>query len=439
MTIQNPAGIVSRPNFVFYCVTILIAAFATASCGTRQEPTEARREVRQYTIEQFMKTVNISGASFSADEQSVLCTSDETGIPNVFSVPVAGGPARQVTASTQDSTYAVSYFPEDGRVLYSSDKGGNEITHLYVLATDGSSRDITPGDKAKAAFMGWSRDRQSFFAANNERDPRFMDIYRMSAADYSSKMIYKNDGGFFPAEVSGDEKYIVLVKLNTTNDSDIFVYNVAGGRTENITRHEGTVSNTPLSIDPRSRYLYFGTDEGSEFSYVKRYDFATGKSEEVLRKNWDVVAYAFSYNGKYRAVATNEDGQIRVQIYEDETGREIQLPDLPSGDITGLTFARSEQRLAFHLESDTSPGNLYVYDIAEGKTARLTDSLNPEIEPADLVDSRMVRFKSSDGLEIPGPLWVPQGAGAANRAPALVWVHGGPGGQTTKGYSAPIQ
>jgi len=36
-------------------------------------------------------------------------------------------------------------------------------------------------------------------------------------------------------------------------------------------------------------------------------------------------------------------------------------------------------------------------------------------------------------------LWKPHQASAARKAPALVWVHGGPGGQTGKGYSALIQ
>jgi dipeptidyl aminopeptidase/acylaminoacyl peptidase len=70
---------------------------------------------------------------------------------------------------------------------------------------------------------------------------------------------------------------------------------------------------------------------------------------------------------------------------------------------------------------------------------QLTNSLNPEIDPADLVESEIVRFQSFDSTEIPGPLWVPQGAGPANRMPALVWVHGGPGGQTRKGYMPTVQ
>ncbi|HEY7510811.1 MAG TPA: prolyl oligopeptidase family serine peptidase, partial [Vicinamibacteria bacterium] len=75
----------------------------------------------------------------------------------------------------------------------------------------------------------------------------------------------------------------------------------------------------------------------------------------------------------------------------------------------------------------------------EKEARRLTDTLNREIDPGDLVDAEIVRFKSFDGSEIPNVLYRPHQATPQAKAPALVWVHGGPGGQTRKGYSALIQ
>jgi dipeptidyl aminopeptidase/acylaminoacyl peptidase len=70
---------------------------------------------------------------------------------------------------------------------------------------------------------------------------------------------------------------------------------------------------------------------------------------------------------------------------------------------------------------------------------KLTNSLNPEINPNDLVDAEVVRFKSFDGLKIPAIFYKPKNASAGNKVPALVWVHGGPGGQSTAGFSQSIQ
>jgi dipeptidyl aminopeptidase/acylaminoacyl peptidase len=80
-----------------------------------------------------------------------------------------------------------------------------------------------------------------------------------------------------------------------------------------------------------------------------------------------------------------------------------------------------------------------VHDFGGTNLTRLTNSMNPEIDAQDLVDSQVVRFKSFDGMVIPSIFYKPHSATPQRKAPALVWVHGGPGGQTTKGYSAVIQ
>ncbi|MCK5574843.1 MAG: S9 family peptidase, partial [Sphingomonadales bacterium] len=68
-----------------------------------------------------------------------------------------------------------------------------------------------------------------------------------------------------------------------------------------------------------------------------------------------------------------------------------------------------------------------------------TSALNRDVNPDDLVDAEVVRYTSFDDLQIPGILYKPVGASAANKVPALVWVHGGPGGQSRRGYRAAIQ
>ncbi len=70
---------------------------------------------------------------------------------------------------------------------------------------------------------------------------------------------------------------------------------------------------------------------------------------------------------------------------------------------------------------------------------QLTDAMNPRIDPSALVDARVIRYPSFDGLEIPSVLYRPHGASPQTPVPALVWVHGGPGGQSRVRYSATIQ
>jgi dipeptidyl aminopeptidase/acylaminoacyl peptidase len=414
---------------------VLIAALLiTVSTAVAQKP------VKEYTIEQFMNTVRIGGSSFSSDEKSILFHNNKTGIFNVYSVPVTGGAPAQLTTSTKESTFAVSYFPNDTRFLYTYDRGGNENNHLYLRELDGTERDLTPGDKVKANFLGWSHDRKSFFFATNERDPRFFDVYEMPIDSFKATLIYKDEIGLSVGAISDDKKYIAFEKSGgSPADSDIYLYNTATKDSKNITAHSGDVANAAETFDVASKYLYYLTDANSEYRYVARYDLATGKSDVVEKAPWDVSYTYFSENGKYRVTAVNEDARTKIKIYDTASGKLVALPQLPNADITGVNISRSEKLMAFYLNGDRSPSNLYVYDFASKKATKLTDSLNPEINTADLVESQVIRYKSFDGVDIPSILYKPKQASAQHKVPALVLVHGGPGGQTRVGYSALTQ
>ena len=153
----------------------------------------------------------------------MLFTSDASGIPNVYTVSFAGGQIAPLTRSTTDSTFAVSYFPKDDRVLFTHDKGGDEQNHLFVL-NQGVATDLTPGATLKALFAGWSHDDGSFFAMTNERDRRFFDLYRHDAGDYQRSTVYENRDGYMPSDVSGDGRWVALDKPKSTSDSDIYLW-----------------------------------------------------------------------------------------------------------------------------------------------------------------------------------------------------------------------
>src|ERR1044071_4559250 len=203
-------------------ITLIILCGLTATA----QPKKAPPAVKEYTIEQFMNTVRIGGSSFSADERSLLFHSNKSGIFNVYSVAVTGGAPAQLTNSTKESTFAVSYFPTHARVLYTYDRGGNENTHLYLRELDGSERDLTPGDKVKANFLGWSHDRKSFFFSTNERDARFFDVFEMPIDTFKSTLVYKDETGLDVGTISDDKNYIAFQKNGASSaDSDVFIYN----------------------------------------------------------------------------------------------------------------------------------------------------------------------------------------------------------------------
>src|SRR3982751_4652631 len=108
------------------------------------------RQIKRYTVEQFMYTTKVSAISFSHDETNILVSCNRTGIFNAFAIPTFGGPMRQLTYSSDDDIRAISYFPNDSRIVYARDKGGIESRHLCVLEESGRHVDLTHGHGIKA-------------------------------------------------------------------------------------------------------------------------------------------------------------------------------------------------------------------------------------------------------------------------------------------------
>jgi dipeptidyl aminopeptidase/acylaminoacyl peptidase len=427
---------------------LALAATVLAGCGsspaTKPEAAAAAQPPQQYDARAFFTTTTFGlagGHAWSPDDRQLLVQSDETGIFNVYALDVASGQRQALTTSTKDSTYAVSWFPGDGRVLFTADQGGNELDHLYVRELSGATRDLTPGEQTKATFAGWAADQQSFFVLTNERDPKAFDLYRYSARDYARAMVFRNDDALEIEAVSPDGRYVAMTKPRTSADSDLYLLDTraAAPRPQLITPHKGNISHGAYGFTRDGGQLVYSTDEHGEFTQAWTYGVADGRKAPLIAASWDVSFVSFSESGRYRISGTNDDARTAVRILDRDTGKEISLPGLPPGDLSQVQFSRDEKRVALRVSSDTSPADVYVVDLATGQSTRLTHALNPAIRESDLVATEVVRYKSFDGLEIPSILYKPKGASATNRVPALVWVHGGPGGQSRTGYSAAIQ
>ncbi len=414
-----------------YAISLLaiLLTVATGDC----------REIKKYSIEQFMKTISIGGSSFSFDEKSILFSSNQSGIFNAFVITVTGGEASQVTFSKADSIFALSFMPHDNRILYSSDQGGNEIGHIYLQDEKGKVKDLTPDEKAKSVFYGISYDEKSFYFGSNKRDPKFMDVYDMDLESFTPNMVFKNEGAYSLGAVSRDRRYLAFHKTITRDNSDMYLFDTKTGEFKHLTPHEGDINYSPETFSVDSKSLYYLTDEGREFTYLKRFDLQSGTSETLLKADWDIEFARFSHSGKYMVVGINNDARTEIKIYDTSTNQLVQLPEPPQGQISSVRISKSEKLMSFYVNGAISPNNLYVYDFNTRRYSRLTNTLNPEIDPEDLAEAQRVHYKSFDGLDIPAILYKPHQVGPSNKAPAMVWVHGGPGGQSTIHYDPLFQ
>jgi len=405
------------------------------SCNSEKKQ-EEKREIGSYTIEQFMDNESVFGNSFSPDKSKLLVTSNRSGIFNMYTIPTSGGEMTPLTQSDSASVYAISYFPEDERILFRMDGNGDEIYKIFVKDGEDLKR-LTPAENARALFYGWSKDGKSFYYGSNERDPRYTDVYQMDVATLTPKLIFDNKDAYEYGGVSDDGKYIALGKAINTNDSDLFIYNLSN---ENLTKiNDDQSGNSSQAFSKDNAHLYYTTDLGGEFSYLMQYNIADGTSEKVMEYEWDIVGMAISHNGKYNYIYINEDAANVIEVINNETGDPLKLPEFESEFITGIQFSKDETLAVLNVGGSHTPTNIYVYNIETEEYTKLTDVLNKEINPEDLVAAEIIRYPSFDGLEIPAVYYKPLNASAENKVPALVWVHGGPGGQSRQGFSSFIQ
>ncbi|MFT6747604.1 MAG: dipeptidyl aminopeptidase/acylaminoacyl peptidase, partial [Glaciecola sp.] len=416
---------------------ILGLAILTIFFSCKEETIINQRKVKEYSIEQFMDNESVGGGSFSSDNNNLLVSSNRSGILNLYTVPSTGGKLTAITASDSTSIFAESYFPNDNRMLFMTDGNGDEIDHLFVRELDGTIRDITPFKGAKSVFYRWSKDEKHLYYRSNKRSPQYFDMYKLSIDDYTAELIYQNNDGLNFSEISNDENFFALSKTLNTSDADLFLYNV---KTKQLTKINDKISaNSAQGFSADNFKLYYTTDEGAEFSYLTSYDLISKEKNKIIERSWDVNGITLTSQGKYMAVYTNEDGKNAIEVLNTKTMKSIELPDFNNKSISNVAFSKDEKWMSAYVGGSNSPSDLYTYNLESKEQHKITSVLNDEIDINDLVTAKVVRFNSFDSTEIPAIYYLPHQASPDKKVPALIWVHGGPGGQSRQEFNSLIQ
>ncbi|MFU8831247.1 MAG: S9 family peptidase [Wenzhouxiangella sp.] len=448
---------------------VLMLPLALVACDSPQPAatTDQAERIPAYETAVFFDSVNFGlghggGFAFSPDGQRLLINSDRTGVFNSYALHLEEGRFEALSHSDDNAIFAVSWFPQDDRVLLTGDVGGNEHNSVFVVEPDGTLHDLQPagdhevaGQQSGLRFEAWQADGTAFFLTSTERDPQLADLYRYDAETYQRELVFQNTRELpFPTRgfnVSPDGRWLALDFHPTRYDFDIYLVDLhsddrqpqpiltSGDDVEEMYRG--------ITYTPDSRFLVYGTDKDGEFLQPWIYELETGRTESLFETDWDITSartnvdsgITFSPDRRFRVDIVNADARNAVTITNLETGEPVDLSFLPEGMISRPRFSAEGHRLAIHLERDTRPTDIYLVDLQARTAERLTEALNPAIDEAHLVQSEVVRFESYDGLEIPGLIYRPHQASAEQPAPALVWIHGGPGAQARQGYNAVFQ
>lgn len=426
---------VARPHSLpRLALGLMLVLGAVAQAVVAAPPARAAKAATRYTIEELMASDVFAGLSFSPDNRKLLLTSTRSGAANLYEIPVKGGAPSALTSS-QEPLSAIGYFPRDERILYTGDAGGNELTHLFVRERDGAVRDLTPGERVKAQFAEWAADGRSFFAATNERDARFFDLYEYSTSDYRRRLLFRNDDSYRINAISPDRRYVALRRIFDNANTYAYLYDAnADSVTQLTVARKGGISSAPQFFSRDGASLFLTTDAGHEFQYLIRRDLATGSEQIVFKTDWDVAGASLSRDGRYIVVVVNEDARSTLRLFDAATLAPAAFENAKTGTVDDFAIAHGAPLMAIVRSNGDLPGDVRLLDLGKGSDRVVLHSLAPAVAQADLVPGEVVRFRSYDGLAIPGVLYVPKAAAKSGNLPAVVFVHGGPGDQSRIGY-----
>ena len=273
---------------------------------------------------------------------------------------------------------------------------------LRARRPTGRSSDLTPGEKLKAQFAAGRAIAASFYVATNERDPRFFDLYRYDARTLrADAVVFKNDLGYLPDGISPDGKWVALTKPNTTNDSDLYLWNAATGEaTAHLRRTRVRRRTRPPTFDPASASFYYLTNDGSEFTRAAPLfaggGHARGRREGRLGHR---LVQVLLEAARYR-VTRRERGRraMRLRVVETPRGKPVPLPQLPDGDVTGVELlAQREAAGVLRQRGPLAERPLHADGRSRRDRCASRRRCSKDLDAADLVDTRSCASSRSTG------------------------------------------
>jgi dipeptidyl aminopeptidase/acylaminoacyl peptidase len=393
-------------------------------------------------IAQLYYTRSTTGPNWSPNGQWIVFSTNLTGRFNLWKVPAAGGFPIQLVQS-DDRQYGAVWSPDGKWIVFEQDFGGGEIFDLFAVPSDGGEAiNFTNTEDVSETDARWAPDGSTLAISYRPKTSSTTDI---ALLDWKTKKVRKltdeqtKNREWSGAIWSSDGKSIYATRSNAGDtDADVYRIDVATGKQENLTPHQGDVMYEVSSVSPDGKTVLITSNEKGGYQNVALVDVASKQRHWVTDLKWEARAGDFAPDGKSFTYTLNADGQTGTYIFDRDLGRAVVLGSVggitaPVGDPTA--YSPSGDRLLMSVQGSTRPPDLWVYDFAAHKMRQLTFSAIASLNPSHLPASRLVHYKTFDGKTISAFLWMPFNLKRDGTDPGVVLPHGGPTGQTVDSFN----
>jgi len=407
---------------------------------------DARVE-RNLSIEKLYMTRQVGGATWSPDGNTVAFITNLSGRNNLWLVPSIGGWPMQLTVSDQRQTQP-TWSPDGKWIAYISDYDGDEQWDIFLVSPKtGQVVNLTNTREIAEEGPTWSPDGR--YLAYMVK-PKISSVFEIDVYDTILRDVKHLTTGTAKDRMnvspiwSADGKFIVYTQEQSKGtDSNVFIAELASAQSTLLTPHNGEHTYQADDISPDGKHVLITSNVADGYDNVGLLEIASKKIRWITSDKWRISGESFSPDGKSLTYSANLDGNTDIYLYDITSGKARALP-LPKGVnyVSGRTspFTRDGGRLLCDHTGPTAPGDLWVYDLADGKSLQLTHSLVGGVRSEDMVEPYLVHYPSKDGKwTISAFVYVPYNLPRNGEHPAIVYVHGGPTSQTMNTFNRFVQ
>ena len=405
---------------------------ALLASGIPDAPAELRQRVLHYLHARSAALLDVT-----PDGGQLLIATRFGGTRQMHLVDHPRGDRYQLTFG-EEPIGAASFVPGDpDSILYLQDSGGGELfqIHRFDRRTGRSTR-LSDG-KSRHESLHLSRDGKLAAFSSTSRNGKDTDVFVAPIDDFAHPRALVAEGGTWnPVDFSPDGKELLVVHFRSVSDADLSIVEVESGLRRQLTPKEGHASIRSARFTADGKGVYVVTNRWSDFDTLYRLDLGEGAAPQPLTAHlrWDVEHVSVARDGSKLALTVNADGYSQLHLLDLHTGK-LAARDLPAGIASAIAFptGRSDQ-LVIEMQSARTPGDVFHLDLKTGQLVRWTRSETGGLALDALIEPTLVRYPSTDGVQVPAFLYRAKAAPGVKQPVIVVW-HGGPEGQSRPGFS----
>lgn len=440
-------NLLRRPLLVFalLCAATFIAVPGSVSAQNGLPPLIDR--------ELFFGDPEISGAQISPDGNFIAFIKPFKGTRNIW-VKKAAEPfsaAKPVTADL-NRPVRIYFWSRDGKhILFVQDKDGDENFNIFAVNPADSpatnqdvpaAHNLTDAKGVRAVIYSVPRSQPDvIYVGLNDRDAAWHDLYKVTISTRERTLLRQNTERITSWVFDLKDQLRLATRSADNGDTEILRVDEKG-----FTKvYSCNVFETcgPIRFHKDGQRTYMITNKGgANLIRLVLFNPATGKEELVESDpegRVDFGGASFSEVTDELIATSYLDDKARIYWKDKNFEADYKLlrKQLPNREINFGSSTKDEQLFLLSAYSDTEPGESYLFD-RKTKKLSLQYRIREKLVRNHLAPMKPVRYKSSDGLEIPAYLTLPKGVAAKN-LPAIIVPHGGPWARDIWGYSSMAQ